>query len=92
MSDGEQESSNADQMAAIHDLVQLAHLRQADTEGLIDLHTPDALIVNIAGRRVIGREAFREAMSKALASQLANVTTSTQLDEVLSSSPRTWRW
>jgi uncharacterized protein (TIGR02246 family) len=87
MSDGEQASSSADQLAAIHDLVRLAHLRQSDTEGLIDLHTPDALVVNIAGRRVIGREAFREAMSKALASQLANVTTSTEIDQVLFIAP-----
>ncbi len=55
---------------------------QSDVDPLVALHTPDAVIVNIAGRRVLGRDAFEEAMRAALASSLALVTTHVSVDDV----------
>lgn len=66
----------------IHDLVGQAERHQNDVDDLLALHTPDAIIVNIAGRRVIGRDAFGHAMRQALGSSLAQVRTRIEVEDI----------
>ena len=67
---------------AIRRLVESAVTHQSDVEALMDLHTDDTIIVNFAGRRVLGRSAFRDAMRHALETPLAKVLTTVQVDDV----------
>lgn len=67
---------------AIRDLVQQAHDAQNDAAVLPALHDDDAIIVNIAGRRLFGREAFEQAMATAVASSLRDVTTTVDIVDV----------
>lgn len=76
------EVSSDDARAAIRRTVAEAEKHQNDVEPFIALHTADAVIVNIAGRRVLGREAIRQAMTQALASPLAKVFTKSEIDDV----------
>jgi len=55
---------------------------QSDPERFAALLTADVSIVNIAGVRIVGREAMREAMAHALAGELAHVTTHTEVVSV----------
>jgi uncharacterized protein (TIGR02246 family) len=75
-------SARSDDDAAIRQTVAAAERHQNDVEELIALHTTDAIIVNIAGRRVSGREAIDQAMRKALQSPLAKVLTKTEIEDV----------
>jgi uncharacterized protein (TIGR02246 family) len=70
------------ELEAISALVDEAAIVQSDTEGFMRLLTDDVVIVNIAGRRVIGKEAMREAMSAALQTRLANVITRNELLDI----------
>lgn len=72
----------ADRTAAIRDLVQLAQRHQNDLDETLALHTDDAAIVNIAGRRVMGKEAIRDAMGTALHTPLADVVTNVDIDDI----------
>ncbi len=63
-------------------VVAAAHDAQDNVEALLSLHTEDAVVVNIAGRRVLGRESFARAMAGALASPLARVRTSVEVVDV----------
>jgi uncharacterized protein (TIGR02246 family) len=67
---------------AIADLVAQAQAAQADREALLALHSHGAVIVNLAGRRVLGREAFDRALTAALASPLADVRTEVTIDDI----------
>lgn len=67
---------------ALRDLVTRAQESQDDVSALMALHTPDAVVVNVAGRRVLGREAFREAMAAALASPLSHVRTTLEVLDI----------
>lgn len=78
--------SEADEQA-IHDLVSRAQESQSDPEALLPLHTPEVAIVNIAGRRVLGRDAFAAAMAGALASPLSDVTTTVDVVDVRLATP-----
>ncbi len=69
-------------LAAIHALVRDAQTAQFDPEAFLDLHTPEVVVVNIAGRRVLGREALGEAMRAALDSPLKDVVTSSTIEDV----------
>ncbi|WP_345041990.1 SgcJ/EcaC family oxidoreductase [Georgenia daeguensis] len=69
-------------LAEIHELVRRAQDTQFDPEPFLDLHTPDAVVVNIAGRRVLGREALAAAMRAALASPLKDVVTTAEVHDV----------
>jgi len=69
-------------MQAIHDLIARAQELQSDTDRLMALHAPDTVIVNIAGRRVMGRDAFASAMTQALASPLASVRTTVEVLDI----------
>jgi uncharacterized protein (TIGR02246 family) len=64
---------------AIRALVQQASDAQNDADVLIPLHTAGAVIVNFFGRRVLGREAFEDAMRAAVSSPLRDVTTEVEI-------------
>ena len=67
---------------AIRKLIGDAEASQFDVEPLIALHTPDAIVVNFGGRRVLGRDTLERAMEQALASPLAKVVTTTEIHDV----------
>ncbi len=67
---------------AIRAVVAAADAAQTDPDTLLALHSPDAAVVNIAGRRVLGREAFAAAMAGALSSPLRDVRTSVEVVDV----------
>ena len=69
-------------VAAIRHLVAEAERLQTDLDGLIGLHTEDAVIVNFGGRRVRGREAIRDAMRAALDTPLRDVVTTQTVEHV----------
>lgn len=68
--------------AAIHRLVEDVQAKQSDVEPFLALHTDDTVIVNFGGRRVVGKDALRQAMRAALASPLAMVTTTAEVDDI----------
>lgn len=67
---------------AIRALVEQAQASQFDVEPFIALHTPDTVIVNFAGRRVLGRDELAAAMRQAMASSLARVRTTTEIHDI----------
>jgi uncharacterized protein (TIGR02246 family) len=67
---------------AIRALVEEAATVQSDVDGFMRLLTEDVVIVNIAGRRVLGKAAMREAMSAALQTRLARVITRNELLDI----------
>lgn len=69
-------------IAEIRALVEAAVRHQSDVTRFLALHTDDAVIVNIAGRRVLGAAALGDAMRGALASPLADVTTTVDVEDV----------
>ena len=71
-----------DDERAIRAIVQQAHDAQNDAGVLPALHVEDAVIVNIAGRRLFGRDEFESAMAKAVASPLRDVTTTVEVVDV----------
>lgn len=72
----------AEDLVAIERLVAKAQARQFEVEPFLALHTDDAIVVNFGGRRVPDKEALREAMTAALASPLAKVTTTTDVHDI----------
>jgi uncharacterized protein (TIGR02246 family) len=72
---------------AIRDLVALAQESQSEPEALLNLHTAEAAIVNLAGRRVVGREPFANAMAAALSSPLRDVLTTVEIDDIRLATP-----
>lgn len=68
--------------AGVRALVEAAVRHQSDVEPFLALHADDAVIVNIAGRRVLGAAALGEAMRGALVSPLADVTTTVDVEDV----------
>ena len=69
-------------LIAIRNLVAAADRHQSDVEEFVALHHPDLVLVNIAGRRVLGREALREAMTVGLASPMAKVFTHLEVEDI----------
>jgi uncharacterized protein (TIGR02246 family) len=67
---------------SIEDVVAELIDRQNDPQPFLALHTDDVVIVNVAGRRVLGKEALAEAMRGALASPLADVQTTAVVEDV----------
>jgi uncharacterized protein (TIGR02246 family) len=67
---------------AIRALVEEAATVQSDVDGFMRLLTEDVVIVNIAGRRVLGKAAMREAMSAARQTRLARVITRNELLDI----------
>ncbi|WP_328845653.1 SgcJ/EcaC family oxidoreductase [Streptomyces sp. NBC_00258] len=66
----------------IRELVARSQEAQTDPEVLPALHTSDLVLINLAGRRVFGREAFASAMTAALASPLKDVRTTLEVDDI----------
>lgn len=54
----------------------------SDVEPFLALHTPDTIIGNFGGRRVLGGGDLRRAMEAALASPFAQVTTTAAIDDI----------
>lgn len=72
---------------AIRDIVSQAQAAQNHVEPLMKLHTPGAIIVNIAGKRVLGRDAFAAAMTAALSSALKSVRTELEIVDIRMATP-----
>lgn len=66
----------------IRQLVERLQATQSDLEPFLALHTPDTIIVNFGGRRVLGGGDLRQAMVAGLASPLAHVTTTAEIDDI----------
>jgi uncharacterized protein (TIGR02246 family) len=60
---------------------------QSDTDRFTALLTEDVVLVNLVGIRVIGREALRKAMSRALETPLANVLTEAEVLDITFARP-----
>jgi uncharacterized protein (TIGR02246 family) len=71
-----------DDLRAIHQVIEDAQTFQNDLEGFTQLLTHDAVIVNVAGRRVRGRDQIYTAMKQALETPLANVLTTTEVEDI----------
>ncbi|MFD3378403.1 MULTISPECIES: SgcJ/EcaC family oxidoreductase [unclassified Streptomyces] len=66
----------------IRELVARSQEAQTDPDVLPALHTSDLVLINLAGRRVFGREDFAAAMTAALASPLRDVRTTLEVDDI----------
>jgi uncharacterized protein (TIGR02246 family) len=66
----------------IRQLVERLQAAQSDVEPFLALHTQAAIIVNFGGRRVLGRGDLRRAMEAGLASPLAQVITTAEIDDI----------
>ncbi|MEV0643824.1 SgcJ/EcaC family oxidoreductase [Phytomonospora sp. NPDC050363] len=55
---------------------------QNDPEPFLAMHTPGTAIVNLVGRRVLGRDSLGEAMVAAMASPLAKIRTSLEIEDI----------
>jgi len=68
--------------AEIRALVVQANTYQNDPERFLALHTEQTVIVNLAGRRVLGRAALATAMAEALGSHLRQVITHSEVTDI----------
>lgn len=71
----------------IRELVARTEDAQIDPDVLPTLHTSDLVLVNLAGRRVFGREAFASAMAAALSSPLKDVRTTLEVNDIRFATP-----
>jgi uncharacterized protein (TIGR02246 family) len=78
----EPSDSQTQDTAGIIALIDAAVRHQSEPEPFLDLHAEDVVIVNIAGRRVMGRSDLEGAMRGALASPLADVITTVEIDDI----------
>ena len=67
---------------AIRQVVQDTVEFQSDTDRFTALLTEDVVLVNLAGRRVIGRDELRTAMAGALETSLAQVLTTAEVLDI----------
>ncbi|GAA3422151.1 SgcJ/EcaC family oxidoreductase [Streptosporangium vulgare] len=75
-------SADPSEEAAIRRVVADAVEFQSDVDRFVPLHTAEVAVVNFGGRRVAGRDVLAEAMRQALASPLADVTTTVEVEDV----------
>ncbi|MEU1116329.1 MULTISPECIES: SgcJ/EcaC family oxidoreductase [unclassified Streptomyces] len=75
-------SAESADLVAIRQLVDAAVASQSDPDRFLPLHTADTSVVNFRGRRVAGREALDAAMRQALASPLADVVTTVEVEDI----------
>ena len=66
----------------IRQLVADAQKHQFDVTELMKLHDDDVVVINMAGRRLFGKQAFAKAMKEALSSALQHVPTVTHIDRL----------
>ncbi len=69
-------------VTAVRALVEAADRHQSDVAEFVALHHPDLVLVNLAGRRVLGREALRTAMTAGLNGPLAKVSTRLEIEDI----------
>ncbi|MGO4689248.1 SgcJ/EcaC family oxidoreductase [Glaciibacter sp. 2TAF33] len=74
---------------SIRDLVLQAHNAQTDARKLPTLHADGVVIVNVVGRRLLGRTSFEDAMAVALASPLKDITTTVDIVDIRLVAPDT---
>lgn len=67
---------------AIENIVAEYQKNQNDPEAFLALHAKETIVVNIAGRRVLGREQLTQAMTAALATPLAQVRTTLDIEDI----------
>jgi uncharacterized protein (TIGR02246 family) len=77
------DTSTMQEIDAIKQLVEDAAKYQNDPDLFLPLHANDVVIVNFAGRRVLGRNALEHAMRKALSGQLAKVVTTNVVENII---------
>lgn len=75
-------TTQGDAAEAVRRVVGEAQRLQDDVDGFTDLLAEDVVIVNFGGRRVRGRSAVREAMAAALATPLADVATTHEIEQI----------
>jgi len=68
--------------AEIRRLVDAAVEHQSDVDPFLALHDDDIVLVNFAGRRVIGKAALGAAMTEGLKTRLANVRTRNEIMDI----------
>ena len=68
--------------AEIRQIVDAAVEHQSDVDPFLALHSDDIVLVNLAGRRVIGKTALGAAMTEGLKSRLANVKTHNEIVDI----------
>ncbi|MGW5732955.1 MULTISPECIES: SgcJ/EcaC family oxidoreductase [Streptomyces] len=71
----------------IRELVARSQEAQIDPDVLPALHAENLVIVNLAGRRLFGRDAFASAMAQALSSPLKDIRTSLEVDDIRFTTP-----
>ncbi len=71
----------------IRDLVARSEQAQLDPEVLPALHTDDLVLINIAGRRVFGRDTFATAMAEALSTPVRDIRTSLKIEDIRYAAP-----
>lgn len=67
---------------AIRQLIANAAEYQNEPERFLNLHSPDAIIVNFVGKRVFGRVALENTMKNALSGSLARVITRNAIENI----------
>lgn len=77
------DTSTMQEIEAIKQLVENAAKYQNDPDLFLPLHANDVVIVNFAGKRVLGRDALEYAMRKALSGQLAKVVTTNVVENII---------
>ncbi|ADD42609.1 SgcJ/EcaC family oxidoreductase [Stackebrandtia nassauensis] len=70
------------EIEAIHRTFAEYQEHQTEPEPFLAMHRDETIVVNIAGRRVLGKEALAQAMTAALASPLAQVRTTLDIEDV----------
>jgi uncharacterized protein (TIGR02246 family) len=73
---------DTDDVTAIRAMVAETERLQSDADGFAELLTPDVVLVNAMGRRVLGRDAVRDAMVEALQTPMANVMTRNEVVDI----------
>jgi uncharacterized protein (TIGR02246 family) len=75
-------TAEAQEIAAIRAVVADADSLQSDADGFAELLTEDVALVNFGGRRVLGKDNVRQAMTEALKTPLADVYTRNEVVDV----------
>ncbi|MEU6645058.1 SgcJ/EcaC family oxidoreductase [Saccharomonospora sp. NPDC046836] len=87
MEHGAHDTIRDDDTTAIRQVVADAQRYQSEPEPFVALHAPDSLVVNIAGRRVFGRDSIHHNMKRALDTPLAHVLTRTEIEDIRFATP-----
>ncbi|GLZ77968.1 hypothetical protein Afil01_27750 [Actinorhabdospora filicis] len=70
------------EIEAIERTVAEYQLHQNDPERFLAMHADATIVVNFFGRRVLGKDSLAEAMTAALASPLAQVRTTLDIEDI----------